>query len=209
MLLAVHIADGVLEPAWIYAGFLGMALLLIPGLVKPDDRAIPRIGVLTAAFFVASLIHIKLGLISVHLLLNGLIGLILRRYAVVAIAVGLALQAVLFAHGGVSTIGINCCVLGIPAILAGGLFRFGSIWLKPSDNSAVVFGVVLGAFAGVLTVLGHVSVLYFGGKGDWSILAATSFVAHLPIIAIEAAGNGFVVRVLAKAKPHWLGLRHS
>ena len=65
---------------------------------------------MTAAFFVASLIHVSIGPTSVHLLLNGLLGVIVGRRAPLAVLLGLTLQAVLFGHGGFTTIGVNTCV---------------------------------------------------------------------------------------------------
>src|SRR5579872_524210 len=122
MLLAVHIADGVLNWPWLAAGFAITAILAWLGAWKIRDEEVPRIALLTAAFFVASLIHVRLGPTSVHLLLNGLVGVLLGRRAPLAILVGLFLQAALLGHGGFTTLGVNACVLGVPALLAGGLF---------------------------------------------------------------------------------------
>jgi cobalt/nickel transport system permease protein len=55
--------------------------------------------------------------------LNGLVGMILGRRAALAVAVGLLLQMVLVSHGGYSTLGINCCIIGAPALLARPLYR--------------------------------------------------------------------------------------
>ncbi len=203
--LAVHISDGILEPIWLVGGGIALALALAVALAKSDEREIPRIGVLTGAFFVASSIHIPLGVISVHLLLNGLVGVILRRRAAIAIAVGLTMQALLFAHGGLTAIGVNFCVLAIPAYLCGGLFNAAVAYRRPRTPGFGI-GLALGAGCAALTVLLHVTVLYFGGKGDWTVLAGISLVAHLPVIAIEGIGVGFAVRVLANGKPEWLGL---
>src|SRR3954471_24563988 len=86
------------------------------------DEDIPLIALLTAAFFVASLIHVRVGPTSVHLLLNGLVGVVLGRRAVLAVAVGLVLQAALVGHGGFSSLGVNVCVMTLPAYLAAALF---------------------------------------------------------------------------------------
>ena len=118
-LFAVHISDGVLTPAWLAGGFLVAILLLIPSVLRVRDEEIPRIGMLSAAAFVGSQIHIPLGVSSVHLLLNGLIGVLLGKRAVLAIAIGLVLQAMLFGHGGKLSLGVNVCILAIPALLAG------------------------------------------------------------------------------------------
>src|SRR4029078_22204 len=74
---------------------------------KVREDEIPRIALMTAAFFVASSIHVKLGPTSVHLLLVGLVRVVLRWRAPLAILVGVTLQALLVPHGGISTIGVN------------------------------------------------------------------------------------------------------
>ena len=203
LLLAVHISNGVLEPIWFVGGFVVMVAALIPALWKLDERDIPRIGVLTAAFFVASQAHIPLVVVSVHLLLNGLVGIILRRRAAIAIAVGLAMQALLFGHGGLDSLGVNFCVLAIPAWLTGLLF----FQLRHRLRPGFALGAALGLFCAALTVVLHVSVLYFGARGDWTVLAISSLVAHIPVIILEGFGVGFAVKVLAKGKPEWIGLK--
>lgn len=205
MLLAVHISDGVLEPIWLAAGFAALALTLLFALWKLDERDIPRAGVLTAAFFVASQVHWPFGLFSVHLLLNGLVGVILRRRTAVAIAVGLTMQALLFGHGGRTAIGVNFCVLAIPAYICGALFD-GFVSSRRPRLPGFGIGLALGAGCAAFTVALHVATLYLGGQGDWTVLAGVSLVAHLPVIALEGLGVGFAVRVLAKGKPEWLGL---
>src|SRR5207249_3719500 len=67
-------------------------------------------------------VHVRVGPTSVHLLLNGLVGVILGRYAGVAIPVGLFLQALLIGHGGLDALGVNTCILAGPAVLGGLLF---------------------------------------------------------------------------------------
>src|SRR5262245_3005282 len=123
-LWAVHISEGVLAWPWLLGGFALMALLMLaalPGLRTEEE--LPRIALLTAAFFVASLLHVKLGPTSVHLLFNGLVGVMLGRRAALAIPVGLVLQAALLQHGGFGPLGVNACVMTLPALLAGALCR--------------------------------------------------------------------------------------
>ena len=91
-LFAVHISSGVLANGWIIGGFIGLAILLLPAFWKLTEDDIPRIGVFTAAFFIASSLRIPLGFASVHLVLNGLIGVTLGRRAMLAVAVGLAMH---------------------------------------------------------------------------------------------------------------------
>lgn len=204
-LFAVHIGPGILQPAWAVGGFVLLAGGVFAALWKVGEREIPRIGVLTAAFFVASSVHIPVGVTSVHLLLNGLTGVILRRRAPLAVAVGLTLQSLLLGHGGLDALGVNFAVQVVPALLAGVAFR----WLfRPLPAFAA--GVVVGGGTAALTVLLHAVVLYFGANVEageartW--IAGASLLLHLPVIATEAVGVGFACRVLATAKPEWLGV---
>ena len=122
-LFAVHIADMVLARPWVAGGWVGAALLVLWGSWRIREEDIPRTALLTAAFFVASSIHLSLGISSAHLLLNGFLGVVLGRRAALAIPIGVFMQAVLLRHGGFSTIGINSCIMVLPALLAGPLFH--------------------------------------------------------------------------------------
>ncbi|MCE9532054.1 MAG: CbiM family transporter [Planctomycetes bacterium] len=123
-LLAVHISEGVIAWPCLLLGFLASFALLAWSSRRIRPEEIPRIGLLTSAFFIASMIHVRVGPTSVHLILNALVGVILGGRAVLAIAVGLFLQALMFSHGGFTAIGINICVISIPALLARPAFRF-------------------------------------------------------------------------------------
>jgi cobalt/nickel transport system permease protein len=118
VLLAVHIADGVLSWPWLAVGFALAGVFAWLGAWRIRDDEIPRVALMTAAYFVASQIHVRIGPTSVHLLLNGLVGVVLGWRAGLAIPVGLLLQALLLGHGGVVALGVNCCVMLAPALLA-------------------------------------------------------------------------------------------
>ncbi|MCC6421803.1 MAG: energy-coupling factor ABC transporter permease [Gemmataceae bacterium] len=121
-LWAVHISDGVLAAPW-WAGGLGAAAVLATlGAWRVRDEEIPRIALLTAAFFIASSFHVPVGPGSAHLLLNGLIGVLLGLRAGLAIPIGLLLQALLLRHGGYLALGVNSCVMGLPALVAWAVF---------------------------------------------------------------------------------------
>ena len=124
VLWAVHISDGVLKDPWLAGGFVVAGLLTLFGAWRIRDEEIPQTALLTAVFFVVSLIHVNVGPTSVHLLFNGLLGVVLGRRAFLAIPVGLFLQAALFQHGGFTTLGVNSCVMGLPALLAWQMFAF-------------------------------------------------------------------------------------
>ncbi|HJZ58281.1 MAG TPA: CbiM family transporter [Gemmataceae bacterium] len=201
-LLAVHLSDGAIATSWWAAGFGGAAILLLPAWWRLTEDEIPRIGVLTAAFFVASSIHFKLGVTSVHLILNGLVGVVLGRRAPLAITVGLVLQYLLVAHGGYTTLGLNACIIGLPAIIAGWLFPI----LRRAGVPAFAAGCVLGVFAAGGAVGLNFLVLLLGGKDDFETLAKLVLLAHIPVVIVEGLMLGVIVQYLEKVKPELLGV---
>ncbi len=204
-LFAVHLSDGALATPWWVGGYAGLAVLLAVAMWRVREEEIPRIGVLTAAFFVASSIHIKLAVLptSAHLILNGLVGVVLGRRAPLAIAVGLTLQFYLLGHGGQTTIGINACVVGLPALAAGLLYPL----LRRMGVPPFVRGVLLGGGAVAASATLNFLVLLFGGKEDWQTLARLVLLAHVPIVILEGLMLGVLVSYLEKVKPDMLGAR--
>lgn len=204
-LLAVHISDGVLAGPWWVGGFVGTAVLLTVAAWRVTEDEVPRIGVLTAAFFVASSIHFKLPGTSVHLILNGLVGVMLGRRAPLAITVGLLLQALLLGHGGFTTLGLNACIVGIPAVIAGGVYPL----LRRAGVGPFTAGCVLGAGAAGTAVLMNFLVLLFGGKDDLETLAKLVLLAHIPVVVVEGLILGVVVRYVEKVQPALLRSERS
>ena len=92
----VHISDGVLPLGALAAGFIISGVLLLLTLRGVKAEEIPRISLITAALFVASLVHFPVGPTSVHLIMNGLAGIILGKRAFVSVLVALTLQAIFF-----------------------------------------------------------------------------------------------------------------
>jgi cobalt/nickel transport system permease protein len=102
-----HIPDGVATIPVLAAGAAITVGGLAWGLRALSPERMPRVAVLSAVFFVASLIHLPVGPASVHLILNGLMGAVLGAAAFPAIVVALLLQAVLFGFGGLAVLGVN------------------------------------------------------------------------------------------------------
>ncbi|MEN9223219.1 MAG: cobalt transporter CbiM, partial [Thermostichus sp. BF3_bins_97] len=179
------------------------------GAEQDPRRHLPKAALLTAAFFVASSIHLPLPPASVHLVLNGLVGLMLGAFAYPAIVVGLFFQVVAFGHGGLTTLGINAAIMGIPALLAGGIFRAGRR-VVGTGFSAFLAGAV-GVGLAVLLFYGVVIAALAGsGSGILSTeaerLATGSLVlAHIPLILLEGLFTSWVVLFLQRVQPDLLG----
>lgn len=199
-----HIPDGVLSVPVLVGGGIAAAALAAIAVRRLDDARIPHAAVLSAAFFVASLVHIPVGPVSVHPLLGGLMGLVLGWLAVPAILVALILQAVFFGFGGITALGVNVLNIAIPALLAGA--TIGAAVRRSTRLRSVLF---LGAAAGAGAVL-----LTAGLVCAMLALSATHYLPALgvvlatygPLAVVEAALTAAAVALLHKVKPELLGL---
>ncbi len=193
----MHISDGVLSPqVWVSGYVITGALATYILTKKTDISEIPKLSVITAAVFVASLIHIPIGPTSVHLVLSGLAGITLGLAAFPAILVALILQAFLFQHGGITTIGINTVNMGLPALAAYGVFL--AVTRINIKGKYTIFGGLAGGIAIALGIaLLSLCLLSTGEYLEYVVPYVV--VAHLPVVAIEAivvgAFAGFMVRV--------------
>jgi cobalt/nickel transport system permease protein len=198
----MHISEGVLSPGVLVAGAALTVAGVAVGLKDLDPEEIPSMGILSAAFFVASLVHVPIGPVSVHLLLNGLLGLILGFKAFPAILVALALQALLFQFGGFTSLGVNTLNMALPAVLCHYLFGWGirqgkghAVFLLTAFScgfSAVLFSGILVGFS-----------LYFTGE---AFLPAAKVVvaAHVPIMIIEGFLTAACALFLRRVRPELL-----
>jgi cobalt/nickel transport system permease protein len=131
----MHISEGVLSGPVLISGAALAAVGTAIGLKKLDYDQIAKAGMLSAAFFVASLIHIPIGPANAHLVLNGLVGILLGWAAFPAILVALVLQGVFFQFGGITTLGVNTIIMALPAIIC--YLIFGRWVLKNSRSAAI------------------------------------------------------------------------
>ena len=202
----VHISDGVLPPAMLAAGFLLALILLFFSMRGMLIEEIPKISLITAALFVASLVHFPVGPTSVHLVMNGLAGILLGRRALIGVFVALTLQAVFFQHGGLSVLGVNAFNIGVPALLAWQIFERRRGLESPRQE------VVFGALAGGLTVLTSVLMvsLELLALGEaFNEISLLVIGAHLPVILIESLVVGGAAGFLIRVKPEMLADSNS
>lgn len=197
----MHIADGILNGPVLAAGFAATALIAAATMRRMDLEEIPKISVITAVFFIASLIKFPVGPSSVHLILNGLAGVVLGWRAFPAVMLGIVLQTLLFGHGGVSVIGVNSVMLGGGALVA---YLVWQLRLRVNmPKREVIFGALAGA-SGIISS-GIVLAAALLTTGD-AFVATAGYVlaAHVPIMVIEAAVVGTCAGFLARVKPEIL-----
>ena len=195
----MHISDGVLPPeTWVTGYVIAGAAVGYALAKKTEVKDIPKISVVTAAVFVASLVHVPVGPTCVHFMLNGLAGIILGWQAIPGVFIALVLQALLFQHGGLTTIGVNTITMGFPTIAAYAIFKYGTR-LKFKWNN-VTFGALAGAVAVALTtLLLFLALLTIGEDPAWMLTFVV--VPHLVIMVIEAIVSGAFAQFVYKVKP--------
>ena len=196
----MHISEGVLSAPVLLSGLALTAAGTAIGLKKLDYDQIAKAGMLSAAFFVASLIHVPLGPSNVHLILNGIVGLLLGWAAFPAILVALILQAVIFQFGGITTLGVNSIIMALPAVVCYGVFSPLIQRQHPVAMTAAFACGFLSVFLGaVLVGLGLVFT-----EENFFDLAAIVIVAHLPVMIIEGLVTALCVAFLKKVQPEML-----
>ena len=198
----MHLAEGVITSPVVWGGGYVIACAGVGiGLRKLDETQAMRTAVMASSFFVASLVHIPLFGVPIHLSLTGLLGVVLGWAAFPAVFVALILQAVLFGFGGVTTLGINTCIMALPAVVAWYAFRV--FRLDHAGAKAPVTCGVLGSLAVALASIMLALVLSTAGEAfvpvAWSVL-----VAHAPVIVIEGFVTASVVAFLSKVSPELL-----
>ena len=202
----VHISDGILAP-WIWGfGWVITAAILAYTLRKMKIDDVPKISVITAAVFVASLIHFQAGPTSVHLILSGFAGVTLGILAYPCIFIAVVMQAFLFQHGGVTTIGINTVNMGVPALISFFIFKAGMKLNVGISKNEILFGVIAGGTAVALAVLLLAVELLVTGE---EFTEVTTFVvaAHIPVILVEAIFTGVIAGFFATVKPEMLSIK--
>ncbi len=192
----MHISEGILSaPVLIGGGALTAAGTFI-GLKKLDYDHIMTVAILTATFFVASLIHVPIGPGSIHLVLSGLLGIILGWACFPAILTALLLQAIFFQYGGILVLGANTFIMAAPAVACHYLVR--ARLKNPRFRAIVSF---IGGFGAILLSALCMALALFTSDLGFLRTAQVSVAANLPIMIIEGFITMFAVSFLYRVHP--------
>ena len=212
----MHISEGILPAQLSISGYGFTSLITWYSLRKinrlPNPQAsIPKASLLTATFFVASSIHIPMPIGSVHLVLNGLLGAVLGYYAFPAILIGLFFQGIMFGHGGITTLGINAIIMGIPAIFAYQIFQLRHILgNKIRDNlSMKIFGFIAGATAIGVSSLIFFSIIITNIPSGFNVSLEQKaiyglMISHIPLMGIEGILTAMIISFMHRVMPELL-----
>jgi cobalt/nickel transport system permease protein len=197
----MHISEGVMTAPVLAAGAVLAAGGMYVGLRRLDPSQLPKTALMAAVFFVASLIHVPVGVSSAHLLLNGMIGLLLGWAAFPAIFVALALQAILFQFGGLLVLGLNTFDMAMPGVLCYALF--GGLAASSRRPLALAGGFATGFVGVLLSALFTACALALAGQ-EFVSSAQALFISHVPIMFAEAIITAVIVGFLGKVRPAML-----
>ncbi len=192
----MHISEGVL-PGWcLVAGWVLTAGGLYVGLKSIEGKEVPKTALLSAAFFVASLIHIPVGITSVHLLLNGLAGALLGWAVFPALFVALLFQALLFQFGGITVLGVNTFNMAFPGVVA---YYAVKHLLKMRSRTSLITAGVVAAVIGVFLSAAFLSLELVSVGSSFTETAKLAFLAHVPVAVVESFVNAFVFLYFKKS----------
>ncbi len=197
----MHISDGVLPTGVAVAGYAISFGLTAWSIRKVQADDLPKIAVVTSSFFVASLIHVPLGPTSVHMLLPGIVGALLGPAAFLSIILGLFLQSILFQFGGLTAVGCNALMMGLPALFCGYFFQR---FKGTTQKSHMVAGAIAGMLGTTLAAIFLALLLMTAGE-DFFGVAKLALAAHVPVIIIEGIITACTVSFLYKVRPEMLG----
>ncbi len=198
----MHISEGVLSGAALITGWAVSAAGVAVGLKKTEPEKLVRVALLSSAFFLASLVNIRIGAASTHLTLIAPSGIILGWSIFPGVFVALLLQALLFQFGGLIVLGVNVCDMALPGLVV--YLIFGNMI---RNSGSKIFTSTISFIAGALAVLmGALMLSIFLYTTDENFLSTAKIImlAHIPLALIEGLINMFLILWLKKTAPEFL-----
>jgi cobalt/nickel transport system permease protein len=218
----MHIPDGYLSPATCAALYAGSTPFWYTSLRRLkrrlNTRTIPLLSVFAAFSFIVMMFNLPLpGGTSGHAVGMGIAAIVLGPWAsILAISIAIAIQAVFFGDGGITTIGANCFNMAIVGSLSAWAIYRAVAGRAPIESSRRVVGAALaGYFAINLSALvaalelGLQPLLYHDSSGaplyapyPWHIAIPAMMIGHLTVAGLaEAVVSAGVVAYLQRAEP--------
>lgn len=223
--IAMHMSDGIVNaPTSLLFGTIAIAALGVcvwRARTELDERTVPLAGLVAAFIFAVQMINFPiLPGVSGHLLGGALAAILVGPYTgALCVAIVLVVQALLFADGGVTALGMNIVNMAIIGVVAGygvaaALYSVvrGSVVRRSVTRSRVdelpvrVLGVIAffaGLIGTVFAAMGFVLEYAIGGAAPSSLgsVAGYMFVTHALIGVGEGVITAVTVMAVAQARP--------
>ncbi len=213
---AMHISEGILPLPWALFWYLATLPFFAFGLKRLKEIAReelsvkPLLGLMAAVVFIISLLPVPVptaGTCS-HPCGTGISGIILGPFlSVVVAAAALFIQALLLAHGGLTTLGANVFALGVVGSLTGYLTFRG---LRALRANLAFAGFAAGLLADWATYAATATQLALGLAGETPALSLFTKIViaflptQLPLGLLEGAITAGMVVLLYKNRPDLL-----
>jgi len=206
----VHVPDGFLDAptslgtAVVAAGVVALSLRRASR--ELDDRAAPLAGLVAVFVFAAQMLNFPVGAGTSGHLIGATLAAVLvgPATATLCLTVVLAVQALLFADGGVSALGSNILLMGVVAVWVGwGVFRL-VLAVLPRRLSSVSIAAGAGALASVpAAALAFVGLYSVGGVAPIPLDTLTTAMVswHVVIGVGESVITVLAVSSILAARP--------
>jgi cobalt/nickel transport system permease protein len=193
----MHIPDGFIDtPTSLAAGALavgGLAVAVKRGAKELDDKQIPMAGLVSAFVFATQMLNFPVVSGTSGHLLGGVLAAVLVGpwLGALCIAVVLLVQALMFADGGLSALGLNVVNMALVGTWGGYAVFTLARKVLPRVKTAVVAASGVAAFASVPLAAVAFSFEYLvGGQGGASFAAV--FTAMVGVHALIGIGEGII-----------------
>ena len=192
-MLAMHIPDGFLDgPTSLVAGLVaiaGVAFCLRRTSQTLDERDIPVVGLVAAFVFAAQMLNFPVANgTSGHLMGGVLAAVLVGPYAgALAVTVVLVVQALLFADGGLSALGLNVVNMALIGAFGGyGIF----LLVRKLISSVPVAAGIAGFTAPVLAAIGFT--LQYAAGGNDAVSVGSLATAMIGVHLLIGIGEGII-----------------
>lgn len=200
----MHIPDGFIDiPTSAAFGTLalaGTAIALKKAKSEVDDRTAPMAGLTAVFIFAVQMLNFPVAAgTSGHLLGGALAMVLVGPYAAsLAITVVLGVQALLFADGGLTALGLNVFNLSVIAVLVSFLVFKLMVKILPKAKSAIPLAAGIAAFVSVPVSASAFTLQYaIGGNGTAPV--ETVFIAMLTTHLLIGIGEAVITMLTVSA----------
>ena len=208
-LVAMHMSDGIVNAPisvlFALIAVLGLAFCVARARRDLDDRTAPMAGLVAAFVFAVQMLNFPvLPGVSGHLLGGALCAILVGPYVgALCVAIVLALQALLFADGGLSALGTNITNMALIGTFVGFGVAVAMRRIARRSRGGLVLTAFVAAFVNTVAAsLGFVLEYAMGGEG---LALGTVLALMVGLHALIGIGEGIItaltVGAVAAARP--------
>lgn len=201
---AMHVPDGFINaPVSAVMGVvavIGIALALRGARQQLDERTAPLAGLVAVFVFAMQMLNFPIGAgTSGHLLGGALAAILVGPYAgALAVTVVVIVQALLFADGGLSALGLNIVNMGFVTVLVGWVVFRLVVRVGGTARPVVLVGAFLAGFISTpASALAFVAEYAIGGTGTIDLTAVLA--AMTGVHMLIGIGEGIITMLTVGA----------